>query len=231
MHVGGDVDRSEVLHLIRERFVSIGYEPFASSLFFHPRDVWMRRINDRDLSRFATTICLQYKPSFKAYGVLFGVVEDDIMQQLKQLLLLPSVRKILANWKSARHLDSPCWNLFDAGRALDWQYLSIPDLDAPHGWEVELQRLLGTLDGLAHKVTDDLAYARFLLRSDKPFEWWTSDPVLRAGEVILALTRRSYSTAAMTAELEEVHEQIEATLSHGYDLQQFVRAISTYARQ
>lgn len=226
------MDRLKALDSLRERFISLGYQPFPSSLTFDRRDVWMRRINDPGGSQFATTIYLQYKPSFKAYSVSFGVVEDDIVQQLKQLLSLTSVQALLANWKTARQLDSPCWNLFDAGRALDWKYLSIPDIDAQDGWELEFQRLRETLlDGLAHRVSDDLAYARFLLRSDKPFEWWTSDPVLRAGEVVLALMRKSYSTASMASELEDAREHLEPALSSGCDLAQFVRAISTYARQ
>jgi hypothetical protein len=154
------------------------------------------------------------------------------MQQLRQLLSLPTVRELLGNWQSARLLDSPCWNLFDAGRALDWPYLCIPDLDAPAGWQLEFQRLRETLlDGLAHKVVDALGYARFLLRSEKPFEWWTSDPVLRSGEIILALVRQSFSEAAIVFELEEAREQLEPALSKDGDLQQFVRAISTFARQ
>ena len=171
-------------------------------------------------------------PSFRAYGVSFGVIEDDIRQQLRQVLSMPSVRALLAKWQSARPLEMPCWNLFNAGRALDWKYLSIPDFDTPAGWEAEFQRLQETLlDRFAHKVIDDLTYARFLLQSDKPFEWRMSDPVLRGGEVVLALMRQNYSVAAMASELEDAREQIESALTNGCDLQQFIHAISTYARQ
>lgn len=226
------MDRLKILESIRERFVSLGYQPFRSPLTYDRRDVWMRRTNEPGRSSFATTIYLQYKPSFKAYSVAFGVVEDDLMQQLRQLLTLQTVRELLSNWQCARPIESPCWNLFDAGRVLDWRYLSIPDLDAPAVWEVEFERLHeALLDGLAHKVVDDLTFARFLLRSDKPFEWWTSDPVLRAGEVILALMRQGYSVATMISELEQAREQVEPALSKGCDFPEFVRAISTYARQ
>lgn len=226
------MSRPELLEAIRERFTSLGYEPFQSSLMFDRRDVWLRRLNDTGRSNFATTIYLQYKPSFKAYSVSFGVVEDDLMQQFRQLLSLPTIRELLNNWQSSRPLVSPCWNLFDAGRALDWRYLSIPDHDAPAGWEIEFERLRDTLlDGLAHKVIDDLSYARFLLQTDKPFEWWTSDPVLRAGEIVLSLMRQGHSEAAMAAELEEAREPIAAALGNGRDLQQFICVISTYARQ
>jgi hypothetical protein len=226
------MDRLRILDSICARFASLGYQPVRSLLTYDRRDVWMRQTNDAGRSSFATMIYLQYKPSFKAYSIAFGVVDDDLMQQLRQLLELQAFRALLSNWQRARPIESPCWNLFDAGRALDWRYLSIPDLDAPEGWEVEFVRLHETLlDGVASKVVDNLTFARFLLKSDKPFEWWTSDSVLRAGEIILALMRQSYSVAAMVSELEEVREQIEPALSEGCDLPQFVRAISTYARQ
>jgi hypothetical protein len=225
------VDRLKILESIRERFTSLGYEPFSSPLTYDRRDVWMRRTNAPG-STFATTIYLQYKPRFKAYSVAFGVVEADLVQQLRQLLELPTVRELLSNWQCARPIESPCWNLFDAGRVLDWPYLSIPDLDAPATWETEFERLReALLSGIAHQVVDDLTFARFLLRSDKPFEWWTSDPVLRAGEVVLALMRQGYSTTSMIAELEQVREQLEVALGKGRGLPELVRAICTYARQ
>lgn len=225
------MERSEVLELIRAQFVSLGYQSFPSGLTFDRRDVWLRRDNDPG-SRFATIIYLQYKPSFRAYSVSFGVVEDNIRQQLKQVLSMPSVVTLLAKWRSARPLEAPCWNLFDAGRALDWKYLSVPDLDAPASWQTELRRLQELLlDGLTHKVVDELTYARFLLRSDAPFEWWTSDPVLRAAEIVLVLMRQGYSADAMALELSEYRGQIEDALGGGGDLLEFVRAISVYSRQ
>lgn len=226
------LDRLKLLDSVRERFTSLGYEPFQSSLVFDRRDTWLRRLNGRGRDHFATVIYLQYKPSFKAYSVSFGVVEDDLMQQLRHLLSLPTIRELLNNWQSERPLASPCWNLFDAGRALDWRYLSIPDHDDPAGWEGEFQRLRdGLLDGLAHKVVDDLSYARFLLRTDKPFEWWASDPVLRAGEIALALMRQGYLETAIAAELEQVREAVSAALGNNVDLRQFIRAITALARQ
>lgn len=226
------MDRLKILDSIRERCASLGYQPFRSPLTYDRRDVWMRRTNEPGQSNFATIIYLQYKPSFKAYSVAFGVVEDDLMQQFRQLLELPTIRELLGNWQCARPMESPCWNLFDAGRALDWRYLSIPDIDDPAAWEVELERLReALLAGIAHKVVDDMAFARFLLRTDKPFEWWTSDPILRSGEIVLALMRQGYSEAAIASELEEVREPISAALGNGGDLQPFIRAITTLARQ
>lgn len=226
------MDRLAILNAIPERLASLGYLSFQSPLIYDRRDVWMRRTNEPSRSQFATTIYLQYKPRSKAYSVAFGVVENDLMQQLKQLLALPTLRELLNNWQCARPIESPCWNLFDAGRALDWRYLCIPDINDPSDWEAEFEKLKETLlVRVAHEVVDNLTYARFLLRSDKPFEWWTSDPVLRAGEVTLALMRQGYSVAMMLSELEEAREQIEPALGRGYDLSQFVRAISTYARQ
>jgi hypothetical protein len=225
------MDRFEILELIRAQFVALGYQSFPSCLTFDRRDVWLRRDND-PTHRFATIVYLQYKPSFRAYGVLFGVVEDNIRQQLKQVLSMPSVVAFLAKWQSARPLEAPCWNLFNAGRALDWKYLSVPDLDAPASWQTELRRLQELLlDGLTHNVVDELTYARFLLRSDAPFEWWTSDPVLRTAEIVLALMRQGYSTDAIASELSEYRAQIEDALDGGGDLLEFVKVISVYARQ
>lgn len=186
----------------------------------------MRRENAPGLCKFCTTIYLQYKPTFKAYGVAFGVVEEDLMQRLRCLLGQPAVTERLANWQCARPSESPCWNLFNAGRALDWRYLCIPDPDAPTEWEKEFERLWDTqLNPNAHSVVDDQAYIRFLLRSDKPFEWWTSDPVLRAGEVILAMQRQEYSMAAMLSELEGARGLIEPSLVNGCNFAEFVRTI------
>ncbi|MFN6170113.1 MAG: hypothetical protein ACK5YU_01480 [Burkholderiales bacterium] len=225
------MDRHQILNPIRESFLSLGYESFSSSLTFDRRDVWMRRINDPASGNFATTIYLEYKPNFKAYSVAFGVVEDDLVRQLRQLLSLTKIQELLYGWKSARLHDSPCWNLFDAGRALNWRYLCIPDPDAPADWQTEFQKLQETvLDGIAHKVVNAMAYSRFLLRSDAPFEWWTSCPVLRAGQIVLALMRQGYSVEATVSELEEHRTQIENAIGNGSDLSQFVRAISTYAK-
>lgn len=226
------MDRLKLLGTVRDRFASIGYRSFTSPLMYEKRDVWMRRANGDRCNKFATLIYLQYKPHFKAYSVAFGVVEDDLRQELKHLLTLPTVLELLSNWQCARPIESPCWNLFDVGRALDWRFLCIPDVDDPSRWDAEFERLEDLLlERHAHKVADDLTYARFLLRSDKPFEWWTSDPVLRAGEVILALMRLGQSVEAMVSDLEAVREQVELALCKGSDLERFIGTIRRFASQ
>ncbi len=226
------MNRLKILESLRERFASLGYQPFVSPLNYDKRDVWLRRFSEPSRSKFATIVFLQFKPSFKAYSVAFGVVEDDLMQQVRQLLMLPTVRELLSDWQCARPIESPCWNLFDAGRALGWRYLCIPDLDGQVEWGVEFEAIQSTLlEQHAHKVVDNLTYVRFLLRSAKPFEWWISDPVLRAIEVIVASTRLGHSVETMILELDVAREQVEAALNNGVDLRQFVHTISAFARQ
>lgn len=221
--------RLAILDAIRRQFIALGFESIVSNLCFDKRDVWLLRRHSRE-TKFSTVLYLQYKPTFKAYSIAFGVLDDGIVQQMRRLLIHPSVQDFLRDWKCARPVELPCWNLFSVGRGLGWPFLCIPDLDDPNAWEFEMERLNSVyLNGVAYRIDGDESFAEFLLRADKPFEWRMSDPVLRAGEVALALVRCGRSTGAITSALEPVRECIENALGQGRSVTELVRLICTYA--
>jgi len=220
-HVPVAEKKDRTLTIIRDRFLALGYQSIRTKWVSDRRDTWLR--STADSAKPAVIISLDYKPTWRAYGVALGVVQDDIIARVRSLLDEPRIKPLLTSWRSARAIDAPCWNLFDAGRALDWKYLMLPDPDNELSLERELERVrVDLLESVFEKVTDDLTYAQLLLRSEKPFEWWITDPVLRAGEVIVALRRSSYPAQEVVSALAKFRGEIERALGQQCNFEEFV---------
>lgn len=82
-------------------------------------------------------------------------------------------------------LNNPCWTLFDAGRALGWKLLLIPDPDERENWRAEFQRLFDNfLAPVLWPVQSPKAIQDLLFRTEKPFDWMVSNSVIRIAEII-----------------------------------------------
>ena len=81
------------------------------------------------------------------------------------------------------------------------------------------------LHGAAHKVTDDVGFVQFLLQTQAPFEWQRPDPMLRASQIVVALSRHGASYAEIVQRLEIGREYIENSIDTSGGLEALVQAM------
>lgn len=189
------------------------------------KDVWLRRAGAAGLGNHDGMLLLEFKPSYHAYSVSFGIADDRIRQGLRRCLSENEAVSSLRNWRFWNRLALPCWVYFNFGRALDWKFLMIPDPRARDTWEMELIRLVNLVDEYRNEIVDDNAYARMLMCSEKPFEYWSGDPVVRAGETTLALIYAGANFYSIMDCLAPITSEFENATGNIFDIGSFVKLI------
>ncbi len=213
--------RFEDVENICPRLLTQGFALLASPDGTPGKDVWLRRAGAAGLGNHDGMLLLQFKPSYHAFSVAFGIADDRIRQGLRQCLSESEAVSALRNWGCWHMLALPCWVFFDFGRALDWKFLMIPDPRARDTWEVELIRLVNLIDEYQNEIVDDNA----LMRSEKPFEYWSGDPVLRAGEATLALMHTGANFDSIMDCLAPIKSEFENATGNIFDIGSFVKLI------
>lgn len=169
---------------VRRAFESKGYEVANDAKIFSPGELWYKHKSCTE--SLVHVVRLELKPSSKSYSVHVGVFN-------------PIVKNIVfSRWDRLKGLISPlrfnevflyyyCWNRFDPGRALEWDFSRLlPDPLNRESWQLRFDSLFcNFIDKFFFPINDDLGIFRLLLRVDVPFEWPVSNPVLRAAEIVV----------------------------------------------
>jgi hypothetical protein len=175
---------SEIL-AIRNKFLKNGFVRLpASTMGVGRGEIWFRHVSSS--SEVAYVLSLDYKPSAKAYSVYAGVFCLEARSLVEELLPLvfESIAPIYS--KLPLFFSRPCWHMFDAGRALNWD--SVYVMPNPHQrslWPNLFKDLFENfLNPVIFKIEDPLEIIDLLMHNDPPFEWQFGVPLLRASEII-----------------------------------------------
>ena len=214
---------------IRAAFEAKGYETATDARIFSPGEIWYRHKSSTE--SLVKVVNLDYKPYSKAYSVHVGVFN-------------PVVKTIVfSKWDQLRTLINPlrfnevylyyyCWHKFDAGRAsISGGASLLPDPLNRDSWRIFFDSLfLDFIDKYFSAISDDVGIFRLLMRADKPFEWFFSNPVLRAAEIVVlgkvagmqeyeiaqSLIRIPDLSAAALPEFENWHETVDSLIDLYY---------------
>jgi hypothetical protein len=172
----------DYLASIRNAFEAKGYERFEFVAPI-PGDIWFKHVLSNSVVEHV--LCLSYKPTAKAYSVHVGAFNADarnaVVQKLPQL-----ERFIEPDYLASPFLmERPCWQIFDAGRALRWESIFvIPSPRNPDSWPHQFNLLFTDfIEKFFFCIRDCKGIIELLLRNDAPFEWFMSNPVLRISEI------------------------------------------------
>jgi hypothetical protein len=171
---------------VRRAFERVGYQRVTG----HARPDRLWYLSSRSTEQAEQYLALDFKPGSKAYGVQVGFSNPAIRRVRSRLS--PLVRYRLAPAVQTLAVDEiPCWTMFKPGRALakrgqeEWRGLVIPTPVNPALGEKQFDDLQAEFLGpLFDAVTTTTAIFECLLRTDIPFEWFSTNPILRAAEAV-----------------------------------------------
>lgn len=211
----------EGIHL---SLVERGYEPI-SSMSGVKKDFWYRRAGQEpDIENL---LFLEYKPSVKAYSVHAGVVSISVRNLLKREL--PLIRTFLGSalQENVALLNSPCWNLYDAGRALRWRSVYVvPDPKLREEWPILIEQLFRDfLEPIFLTVRDVEGVRAVLCRNDPPFEWMVSPAVLRAAEVIALSCVAGLGLEEILSNMARFEDEIARKLAKDKTVSEFIHTM------
>lgn len=174
----------DYLTKIREELFARGYTSISAAVVAAHGDLWL--CHQSSTTSVNHVLYLSYKPNAQAYGVHAGIFDPRVHAEIGARLdrLSPFIEH---NYLESPFLiDRPCWNLFDAGRALKWGALYvIPTPRDPISWPGQLDSLFSDfLEPTFLSIADANGIMELLLRNDPPFEWFLTNPVLRIAELV-----------------------------------------------
>lgn len=174
---------SDQLSSIRGRLESRGYSPMQG-VVESAKDHWYR--HDLSTARINHVLYLSHKPMADAYSIRVGVYDSIVKTTVESKIqaLAEFIEPTLLKWPA--FINSPCWHMFDAGRALQWGTLLITPLPRdPESWPEQIDALFDDfLMPIFFPIQDARGIMELLLRNDRPFEWFASSPVLRISEIV-----------------------------------------------
>jgi hypothetical protein len=146
-------------------------------------------------------LVLRLKPQSESYGVRVGFLNDRVRLLRNRAVAYLRTLPRSTGCDSLCREDVPAWTLFDAGRALrqggfpGWETLKIPNpADRTLGYRQFENLCEKFLAPLSDNVTTESLILERLLRTDVPFDWPASNPILRATEAL--------SIASVTGEVD-----------------------------
>jgi hypothetical protein len=170
---------------VRDAIEEIGYRRVGNPRGLGARDVWYER--DRGESPIVDVLHLEFMPKFKSYRFLCGIY--DLEEKELSHCLLPFLTRfidpILLN-SDLISIDSPCWTVFNLGRAL-WprSLMSIPNPLNRGSWRSQLEEAVNKyLRPIFWSIKTKEAIVELLYGNEKPFEWFATVPVLRVAEIV-----------------------------------------------
>lgn len=170
---------------IRNAFLKKGFVRLPASTIGTSRgEIWYRHV--ASTNQVAYMISLDFKPSAKAYSVHAGVFCQEARSSVEKILplVLESIAPIYS--KLPLFFSRPCWHMFDAGRALNWEsvYL-IPNPHQRNLWPMLFEDLFENfLEPVLFKIKNPHEIIDLLCRNNPPFEWKFGVPLLRASEIV-----------------------------------------------
>lgn len=190
------------------------------------KDVWYLHHLD-DKNEMIHHVLLEYKPKQQAYAVRAGVTHRPSM--IKTLRAKPAwsafLRPELLNG-SLHIVDAPCWTLFDAGRALNWVFLSIPDPVERETWKDQFRCLIDEfLKPYFWSVNKPEMALEILTKDIKPFEWFSTNGVLRALEVASISKYLGHTDDQIRDGLLRVRKKVERDLAPSKTFAEFCTSL------
>lgn len=172
-----------ILSDIRAAFESRGYERLADAVVASRGDIWYR--HESSTAAVEHILYLSYKPSAKAYSVHVGVFNPDVRRAIEGHLVELSRFMEPSYLESPILMKRPCWQMFDAGRALKWDSVFIiPSPRDQNSWTRLFESLFSDfVEPFFFSISDANGIMELLLRNDPPFEWFLTSPVLRIAEI------------------------------------------------
>ena len=174
---------------IRDAIESRGYKKLADVPIVTRGDVWY--CHERSTEDAVHVLELTYKPMLKAYGVNVGVFNVKARKLIDQWM--PSLQKFLhpVIRQTPSIMGRPCWQCFEAGRFLGWNWYAIPDPNDRDRWSARVDHLFtGFIEPIFFPIKDAQGIQDLLFRTEPTFEWFATDGVLRVSEIV-ALTKVS----------------------------------------
>jgi hypothetical protein len=172
-------------------------------------------------------IYLCHKPSAKAYSIHVGAFNLDARVAVEQKLPLLS-RFIEPNYLASPFLmERPCWQLFDAGRALKWESVFvIPPPKNPVSWPRLFESLFADfIERFFFPIRDCKDMQELLLRNDCPFEWFMTNPVLRIAEIAALGKIAGVDPAILVGRVDAFSEIISRRLPAGVNYRDTVNVV------
>jgi hypothetical protein len=167
---------------LRSALEAKGYAVMADVVGKPKRDLWYRHASST--SSIEHVLYLRYMPAGRGYGIYAGVSNPDARNMVKQFL--PAyARYVEPIWLDpAGLLARPCWQVFCAARAMNWDYGCIPSPLHRHTWETDLDLLYSRfIEPVFLSIRDLDSLNSLLLKSTMPFEWFMTNPTLRVLEL------------------------------------------------
>jgi hypothetical protein len=157
-------------------------------VFAKPKsDRWYRHASST--STIEHVLYLRYMPAGKGYGIAVGASSPDARKLVNQFL--PTYAKYVDPYwlDPAAGLARPCWQVFNADRAMHWDYGCLPSPFHRDTWETDLDQLYSRfIEPVFLSIRDPDSLSSLLLKSTMPFEWFMTNPTLRVLE-LAALAR------------------------------------------
>lgn len=143
----------------------------------------------------------------RAYAIYFGFVcvgaHKLIEKAAPQLKLLLPINNFDESYVS--------WNLFDAGRALKWPGLLIPDpVDRSLAGKQWIEFTRDILERTVETTVTCSDVLHVLRRNDKPFEWFASSRLARATECLAIGCTLGFTAADFEEEVVAILERVPA---------------------
>lgn len=205
-------------------FEAHGYRQAEGVPRHHPMDRYYRHEGStKDAGHYAA---LDYKPKLNSFGVRVGVSNPNVMTQLNHVL--PLITKYLHPAASrAQFSEAPCWTMFDAGRRLDWDLLSIPAPIQRESWPSQLQQLVTEfLEPIFWPIKDSKGILELLLRNETPFEWFATGAVLRVAEIVALSRLAKIQSSDVYQHVRQFESEILRQMERPRDLNGFIRDLS-----
>jgi hypothetical protein len=195
----------------RKAFESLGYQPIKALPTFERGDRWYK--HDLSNDRVTHVAFLEYKPVSKAYAVSVGASNPEAMLLLRKTLpfLSQYVQSVLISGGGRLDVsDSPCWTLFNCGVAQKWRTVNIPDSIDRYTWPTMLEDLVNNfLKPVFWSIKDAEGVQNLLLNNNKPLDWWGTNGVLRATEIIVLSKVTNTDRKTIKSKLSDYKKMVE----------------------
>jgi len=196
------------LREIRGAVEALGFLPVQIAATVKKQNLWYKHSELRDsIDKY---LFLAHKPKAQAYSIHVGVVGRNAHARV--IAALDGIKEFVAPIYLADsfYIERPCWHMFDAGRALNWNSVYvIPNPYNPSNWRERFDELVNKfLTKEILEISSERKIIDLLLRNDAPFEWSLTNSVLRVAEVVAMAKVSELSVGELMSKLSLLQKDI-----------------------